>query len=261
MIGIIGAGRVGTSFGKVLEEYNLLSGIFSECYLPSDLKRFKSLKEVCEKSDVVFVTVPDNKITEVFYEIKPFCEGKILCHMSGATDCKTAFPSFENSAGLHPMMAVASENANEELKRAQFTAEGNKADYICEILNFLKIKKIDSDKKALYHTSCVFASNLVQAVMKMSTDMLCECGFDRKEALNAIENLAKTNMENIFAKGLEQSLTGPVDRADTKTIEKHLSSLCGDEREIYRLLSKKLTYIAEEKYKKDYEFVRKELNG
>ncbi len=261
MIGIIGAGRVGTSFGKVLKEHKLLSGVFSKSYLPSDFIRFDSLEELCEKSEIVFVTVPDDKITEVFYEIQPFCKGKILCHMSGATDCAAAFPNFENSASLHPMMAVSSGNAQEELKNAQFTAEGNRADYICEVLSFLKIKKIDSDKKTLYHAACVFASNLMQAVMKISTDTLTECGFDREEALCAIENLAKTNMNNIFSQGIEKSLTGPVDRGDTNTLKKHLESLDADEREIYRLLSQKLTYIAEEKYKKDYDFVRKELNG
>lgn len=63
---------------------------------------------------------------------------------------------------------------------------------------------------------------------------------------------------NLFEKGIAESLTGPVDRGDT--VNKHLSVLIGDKNEIYKLLSKKLTEIAEQKNSKDYTVLRKELN-
>jgi predicted short-subunit dehydrogenase-like oxidoreductase (DUF2520 family) len=42
----------------------------------------------------------------------------------------------------------------------------------------------------------------------------------------------------------EEALTGPVERADLTTVETHLEKLGGDNREIYRLLSKKALELA-----------------
>lgn len=259
-IGIIGAGRVGVSFGRILDEHSLLSGFYSDVYPEMDCHVFESAQALCEKSHIIFLTVPDGKIKEVWNHIKGFCEGKIMCHMSGAMSAEEAFPQCEKRASLHPMMAVPSQHEYNTLKTAQFTLEGTAAEEIKDVFSFLNIREIESDKKAVYHASCVFASNLMQAVMEMSIEGLEQCGFGEQEALEAIERLAKTNVENIFDKGIAKSLTGPVERCDTETVKKHLSVLSGDRKEIYKLLSKKLTDIAEKKNSKDYSRMRKELN-
>jgi predicted short-subunit dehydrogenase-like oxidoreductase (DUF2520 family) len=52
----------------------------------------------------------------------------------------------------------------------------------------------------------------------------------------------------------EEALTGPVERADFTTVETHLEKLSGDNREIYRLLSRKALELAKIKNKtRDYE--------
>lgn len=258
-IGVIGAGRVGISFGRLLYERNLLSGFCSDIYPKFNYPFFETKEELCNASDVIFITVPDDKIKKVFEEIKPFCKGKILCHMSGAMSAEDAFSEWEKSACLHPMMAVSSTDATKELEKAVFTVEGTASSQIKEAFPFLDIKEIDSDKKALYHASCVFASNLIQAVLKISVDNLTKCGFNKDVALSSVEKLTKTNINNIFKKGISESLTGPVDRYDTETVKKHLQILEGTDKEIYKLLSKKLCDIAEEKNNTDYTFMRKEL--
>ncbi|MGM9551807.1 MAG: Rossmann-like and DUF2520 domain-containing protein [Clostridia bacterium] len=258
-IGIIGAGRVGVSFGRLLYEKNLLSGFYSDVYPTFDYPVFETAEMLCNASDIIFITVPDKAINTVWNEIKGYCENKTVCHMSGAMSAYDAFGDKKEAASLHPMMAVSSINSTEELKTAIFTVEGGKADAIIDMFPFLDIRKINSDKKKLYHASCVFASNLLQAVLQISIDNLTKCGFNKDEGLKAIEKLTTTNVLNIFDKGIKESLTGPVDRFDTETVKKHLSVLTGEDREIYKLLTKKLTYIAEEKYNKDYSFFRKEL--
>lgn len=258
-VGVIGAGRVGTSFGRLLYEKNLLSGFYSDIYPQFDYPVFDSAEELCRKSDIVFLTVPDRMINPVWNEIKAYCENKTVCHMSGAMSACDAFGDKREAASLHPMMAVSTPDSTEELKEAVFTVEGGAAEEIIRAFPFLNIIKIDRDKKSLYHASCVFASNLIQAVLDISIDNLAKCGFNKDEGLKAIEKLTKTNIDNIFNMGLDKSLTGPVDRCDTETVKKHLRVLEGDDREIYKLLSKRLTYIAEEKYDKDYSLFRKEL--
>lgn len=63
-----------------------------------------------------------------------------------------------------------------------------------------------------------------------------------------------TNASHLMTAGLEDSLTGPVERSDVQTVKKHLQELTGDDREIYRLLSRKALAIAKRKNpKRNYE--------
>ena len=61
------------------------------------------------------------------------------------------------------------------------------------------------------------------------------------------------NVNNIAEKGCVEALTGPVERGDIGTVQRHLETLVGDDREIYRLLSLRLLTLAQEKHPdKDY---------
>ncbi|MGL5416724.1 MAG: DUF2520 domain-containing protein [Clostridium sp.] len=58
--------------------------------------------------------------------------------------------------------------------------------------------------------------------------------------------------------GLCNSLTGPVERDNLETIKKHLSVSKNEDKEVYRLLSKKLLEIGKENnkdFKKVEEFL------
>ena len=81
----------------------------------------------------------------------------------------------------------------------------------------------------------------------MAAGLLKECGLSENFAGQALKPLFMGNAENIAANGVVQALTGPVERADAGTIEKHLTSLEGDAKEIYRLLSCRLVDVAKQK--------------
>ncbi len=78
-----------------------------------------------------------------------------------------------------------------------------------------KVKIINSEKKALYHISCVFQSNLINALIK-----------------------------SVFEKGVINALTGPVERNDTDTVIKHMGVLKDMDKAAYKILSNKLSDIA-----------------
>ena len=79
-----------------------------------------------------------------------------------------------------------------------------------------------------------------------------ECGFNDEEAQNALKPLLKNNVDKLFASDCKNALTGPVERCDISTVEKHLQVLSSDKELVYRLLSKELVKIAEEKNDRDY---------
>ena len=63
-------------------------------------------------------------------------------------------------------------------------------------------------------------------------------------------------MQNALKNGVISSLTGPVERADTGTISKHLACLDGQKKQMYCLLSELLIPAAQEKHPgRDYQSI------
>lgn len=273
-VGFIGAGRVGCSTAILLKETVALAGFYSrsrksaeEAAFLTDSAAFADAKALCGESDIVFITTPDGAINSVWNGIKEYMGGKTVCHMSGAYSAAEAFPDSEifgaKSASIHPLMAVSDKKTSyKKLGNAFFTAEGGAAKELCEIFEKAgcSVKKTDASFKKNYHAAAVIASNLTLSLLKMSCEELEKCGFSEGEALEAIKPLVMGNLENLFEKGFESSLTGPLERGDTETVGKHLAALTGDTREVYKKLSRHLLGTAKIKNPGvDYSALEEEL--
>ncbi len=260
-IGFIGAGKVGCSFGKYLRENGFaVSGYFSRNYenakFASDFTEslcFGDFYSLAENSDIIFVTVCDGAIFGIWEKLSLLnLKGKIICHCSGALSCEVFTGASDKGAfvcSVHPMLAVSDKrNAYKNFAKAFFTLEGNS--YACgEIKKILesagnKFKIIPSEKKTLYHISCVFQSNLVNALIYSGMDFIKKCGFDDEEAYSAFKPLVMGNIQNVFQNGILDALTGPVERNDIYTVAKHMEALKDRDRVVYKILSEKLSDIA-----------------
>lgn len=269
-IGFIGAGRVGFSFGKYLTASGLnvvgyYSRNYSDAYEAAQFTGtcpFKNLAALINASDTLFITVPDNQIQSVWDCIVKYpVKNKIICHFSGSVS--SAVFSDRHTYGaygcsLHPMVAFSDKyNAYRLLKGSFCTIEGDQEilGVISELLLSLDIsyKCISPDDKSKYHTAASIASNSVVALIQLSTELLCSCGFSEQESYHALENLVRNNINSVFEKGTVQALTGPVERCDTDTVQKHLTALSGDDLVLYKLLAYRLAAIAKKKNPdKDY---------
>lgn len=273
--GFIGAGKVGCSLGKYLSQKYEISGFFSRNSVSAEKasgiaggKAFESPAQLAENSDIIFLTVPDGLIAETWEKYKELFCGKIICHCSGALSSEI----FEDSqvynvktCSVHMFQAVSDkENSWKLLKNSVFTVEGNARQTLKNMLVSLgnEVQEIDADKKTLYHLSAVFSSNLVTGLLYSAEKMLEQCGFSEQTAEKAICSIALGNISNINKQGIVNSLTGCVERNDTETLVRHLAELekSDREREIYRLISKSLTEIAEQKHPEtSFEQMKKEL--
>lgn len=273
--GFIGAGKVGCSLGKYLSQKYEISGFFSRNSVSAEKaseiaggNAFKSPAQLAENSDIIFLTVPDGLIAETWEKYKELFCGKIICHCSGALSSEI----FEDSqvynvktCSVHMFQAVSDkENSWKLLKNSVFTVEGNARQTLKNMLVSLgnEVQEIDADKKTLYHLSAVFSSNLVTGLLYSAEKMLEQCGFSEQTAEKAICSIALGNISNINKQGIVNSLTGCVERNDTETLVRHLAELekINREREIYRLISKSLTEIAEQKHPEtSFEQMKKEL--
>ncbi len=273
--GFIGAGKVGCSLGKYLSQKYEISGFFSRNSVSAEKaseiaggNAFESPAQLAENSDIIFLTVPDGLIAETWEKYKELFCGKIVCHCSGALSSEI----FEDSqvynvktCSVHMFQAVSDkENSWKLLKNSVFTVEGNARQTLKNMLVSLgnEVQEIDADKKTLYHLSAVFSSNLVTGLLYSAEKMLEQCGFSEQTAEKAICSIALGNISNINKQGIVNSLTGCVERNDTETLVRHLAELekIDREREIYRLISKSLTEIAEQKHPEtSFEQMKKEL--
>ena len=281
-IGFIGAGKTGFCLGKYFSKIDSddyeVCGYFSrdpesarEAAAFAGGRAFETAEELAGECDLLLLTVPDGQIEGVWEQLlaglKP-SRPLLVGHCSGCLDSRV----FHGEAGsayafgsLHPLFALHDkETAYNGLYRAYFSIEGDKAflDFASALLTELgnPYSEIKAENKILYHAASVMVSNLVNALAYEGMKLFDECGFDRGFSEYAWRLLFIENAGNAANLSPVRALTGPVERADLETVEKHLNALSGDTREIYRLLSLKLTEVAQIKNpERDYGELRKIL--
>ncbi len=264
-VGFVGAGKVGCSLGMLFEitQHNL-AGYYSRTSTSAadaaeftKSKHFQNLETLIEESDTVFITVPDDEIISVWNSIKHMhIAGKMICHCSGSLSSNVFWDIEETGAfgfSVHPLLAVSDRyRSYQELPKALFTIEGNEH-HIGEIKSLLeasglKISVISDDVKTRYHGAAVLCSNLVVALIQAAEDELRICGFSEEQMGDAIAPLLMGNVRKVLEVGTKKALTGPIERNDKGTVEKHMETFAGLDREIYRILSMKTLEIAKTKH-------------
>lgn len=236
-IGFIGAGKVGVSLGKFFREGGLtVTGYYNRhreaAQAAADFtesKCFDSAQAVADASDVIFLTVPDNQIREVYESLRGAdLRGKKICHCSGALSAEEAFPDIEalgaTGYSIHPLFPVSDKWASyKELGSAFFCIEGTgPLDFWVKTLESLgpRVQEISGDAKATYHAACAISSNLVCALVNTSLNLLQDCGFTEAGAREALTPLILSNVKHLLEDGPVQALTGPVERGDAETARK-----------------------------------------
>ncbi|MDR0854731.1 MAG: DUF2520 domain-containing protein [Clostridiales Family XIII bacterium] len=278
-IGIIGAGKVGWTIGKYFStearsgtgeaDGYTLSGYFNRTAETAiaaaaftGSKAYASAFELVADSDLVFLTVSDGAIAEVFDGILTSAEdeslaGKYFFHCSGALGYEVLgdFDDLEalGIAGVgsaHPLFAISDrEKTWEKMNSVYWTIEGT-VEAVAVLENLFAVlgnpvAKIYSYNKPLYHAASAVVSNLVVGAAYIGEELYKESGLPQDFASEAWKSLFIENANNIANKGVAAALTGPVERGDVATVAKHLQVLQKSEyREAYVELSKALLKVA-----------------
>ena len=279
--GFIGAGKVGFSLGKYLADnnqnvvgyYSIINEEAIEAAKFTGSKYYENMEQLVEDSEVLFLTVPDGQIENLWNQLKsshknwmakynkPLLNNKIVCHCSGAlsSDIFSSIAEYESFGySIHPLFAVSNRyESYKELSDSYFTIEGN-----IEKINKMKelfesfgntVCIISKDDKIKFHGAAAIASNLVVGLIGLSEELLKQCGFDEKSAHNALAPIIKGNVKHIVEEGDVEALTGPIERCDVSTVRKHMSVFDKKTNEIYKAVSKEVLEIAKIKNKdRDY---------
>ena len=282
-IGLVGAGRVGSSVAKYISLHvpqHSLSGFYSRHYSRAlesadfcNTKAFTSLNDLVRSSDTLFIATQDCEVGNVWECIdKDLIKNKFIGHFSGSlsSDVFSGAKAYGVHCGsIHPMYAFSDRfNSHKGLDSVVLTAEG------CD--EFLKavvpvfeecgntVCVIDKQYKALYHTAASMASNHLIGLLSAVVDMLVQCGFTEDNAYSLLNPLMTDNLENAFKNGVEYALTGPIERGDITTVKKHLSAVDNEQAVLYKQLAKKVVKVAQRKNNdaqlaEKYEYIEKEL--
>ena len=264
-IGIIGAGKVGTALGAYLSERHIpVSGFYSKTFKSAasaadftDTKAYQNLETLVKASDTLFITTPDGQIAEVWDCIVKYgVADKIVCHFSGSLS-SYVFSGTEQAGAkgcsIHPVYAFSDKfSSHLEFHKALLTMEGHleAVTVMQELFEGLghQVFIVSSEDKVKYHAAAAMASNYMVGLFQMSIKLLMECGFSKEEGRILLAPLVAGNAAAMVEKGAAGALTGPVERGDAETVQKHLEALKGNPAEIvYREIGKELVAIAEEK--------------
>ena len=274
-IGIIGAGKVGTTLGKYLSIHGKnVTGFYSRTHESADeaatfaeTETYSSLCKLVEKNDVIFITTPDGVIHQVWGELlHQDISNRIICHFSGSLSSHVFSGREEAGASgisMHPMYAFSDKfHSYEQFHTAYLTLEGD-----LEAVAVMKpmweaighhVLTLKAEDKIKYHAAAAMASNEMLGLMQASLDILSECGFSEKDSMALLTPLVQGNIASMLEKGCVNALTGPVERGDAQTVRKHLQALEGSKAgKIYQSLGSTMVELAKRRNPdRDYTPVR-----
>jgi predicted short-subunit dehydrogenase-like oxidoreductase (DUF2520 family) len=179
-----------------------------------------------ESPQLVVLCVPDRAIAEVAASI---ARGPWIAHVSGATPL-TALDPHARRFGLHPLQSFSKARGTQQLDGVwgAVTAETDEARdvgwWLAEALG-LHPFALDDDKRAAYHAGAAMASNYL-VTLRAAAQSLLEAAGAPPEALDPlIRGVVDTDFE----------LTGPIERGDWTTVERHLGVIRAERPELEEL--------------------------
>ena len=230
---VIGHGRVGGAVLALLEDSGYIPQWVVEVENSNSLVPvYKSLPTDPQGADIIFITVPDDSISDVVSAMalawKDNLKGRVVFHMSGLHTSDILEPLNKlgaETASFHPLQSIMHpDSARKALKGSVFTVEGTPKAIITagRIADKLggKILKIAKEDKVIYHAAAVIASNYITSLVTVAEDLMSDIGLKRGHMLPLI----KGTLANIENHG-RAALTGPIRRGDWATVEKHIKAL------------------------------------
>jgi predicted short-subunit dehydrogenase-like oxidoreductase (DUF2520 family) len=163
-------------------------------------------------AELVLLCVPDSAIAEAARAVQP---GPWVAHTSGATPLSALDPH-ERRFGLHPLQTFTKSRGPEQLDgaHAAVVAESPEArDMGRQLAGTLGLAPFDlaDEARPLYHAGASIASNYLVTLHRVAAELF--------RAADAPPEALAVLMRRTIDNGFE--LTGPIERGDWETVERH----------------------------------------
>lgn len=264
VIGIVGAGAVGTALGLALSRGGWpVAAIASRD--EGRRERFRSLvpgargfaeaTALLDEVELVILAVPDDALPGLATELRMY-GGQAMVHTSGALGAEVLEPA--RAAGtqvgaFHPLVAFAdTERAVAALHGATVAIEGDDqlASLLAEMAEAIGATavRLAPGSKAAYHAAAMLAAGGFVALLDAISELGAVAGLDEAGSIAIYGGLVEQTLGNARALGIARALTGPMVRGDVGTIGRHLDALARhapDVLPLYRAIAEREVAIAE----------------
>ena len=241
IIGIVGAGAVGTALGVALSRGGWpIHAVASRD--PARREQFRSLVDVTrvfadpepilDEVELIILAVPDDVVPSLAASLRMY-SGQAMIHTSGALGAEVLAPAMAagtQTGAFHPLVAFAdTERAVAALHGATVAIEGDDqlaamlAD-MAEAIGATPVR-LAPGSKAAYHAAAVLAAGGVIALLDAIAELGRVAGLDEAGSLAIYGPLIEGTLGNAKALGIRAALTGPMTRGDVGTLEAHLATL------------------------------------
>ena len=279
-INIIGCGRAAGSLTRLWLQANAVTigGVINRSVASSrqavdKIGAGKAVNVIAEmgSADFWLIGTSDDEIAGVAHSIaesRQDLRGSLVFHLAGRFGLEVLQPLGNSGAllaALHPVRSLT----DAQISLAGFAGTACVAQGSDAALNVLEplftsiggawlpVASID---RGLYHASVSIISNITKAVAWKAQKWQQKAGLPERTAAAVTHQLLNSTMEDLFRSGAKQSITGPVVRGDTSTIEAHLEALRvnhpGDV-EVYRVLARTVLELAQERGDLDEKTLRR----
>ena len=241
IIGIVGAGAVGTALGVALSR----AGWPVHAVASRDAGRrelFRSLVEVqrafidpeplVEEVELIILAVPDDVVAPLAGTLHMY-SGQAMIHTSGALGAEvlaSAMAAGTQIGSFHPLVAFAdTERAVAALHGATIAIEAD--DQLATMLANMAEAigatpvRLAPGAKAAYHAAAVLAAGGFVALLDAIAELGRVAGLDERGSLAIYGPLIEGTLGNARALGISEALTGPITRGDLGTLRSHLAAL------------------------------------
>ncbi len=264
VIGIVGAGAVGTALGVALSRAGWQVGAVASrdaarrerfrALVPGS-RAFPEAAAILDECHLAVLAVPDDQIAALAATLHLY-SGQAVVHTSGLHGADVLGPALAagTSAGsFHPLVAFADlDRALAALPGATVAIEGDDAilDLLAEMATSMGAVpvRLAPGSKAAYHAAAVLAAGGLTALLDVLAQVAAPTGLDEAGALAIYGPLAAQALANAAALGTGPALTGPAVRGDAGTIAAHLDVVAAAGAEalaVYRSLGLHQVTMAE----------------
>lgn len=207
---IIGPGRLGRSL---------------EVILTGAGHRVELVRDRPPAHEIVLITVPDAAIASVATGLHP---GHIVLHTSGTTPFEVLRPH-RPAGSWHPLMTFPGpELGVPDLAGvpAAIAGDPEAIEVAMALTDSLGMRPltVPGDRR-LYHAAAVVAGNFATVLLGEASRILAAAGVDPDQAPGLLAPLALQSLRNAAERGPARTLTGPVARGDTSTLQGHRDAL------------------------------------
>jgi predicted short-subunit dehydrogenase-like oxidoreductase (DUF2520 family) len=241
VIGIIGAGAVGTALGVALRRAGWPVGAVASRdagrrerfrTLVDGVRGFAEAEALLDEVELIVLAIPDDAIGPLAARLRMY-SGQAMIHTSGLLGADVLTPAMAAGTqvgSFHPLVAFAdTERAVAALVGATIAIEGDDQlagllAEMAEAIGGIPVRLAPGAKSA-YHAAAVLAAGGFVALLDAIAELGRVAGLDETGSLAVYGRLIEQTLDNARALGVAAALTGPMTRGDRGTIEVHLETL------------------------------------